>query len=60
MENNGADCGLILLADAEIALDKVTLDDLSQESSHLRLRYLAALLTPGRANIYGRNDVEKL
>jgi hypothetical protein len=60
MKNNGADCGPILLADAEIALGKAILGDLPQESSHLRLRYLATLLTPARANIYGRNNVEKL
>ncbi|KAF7505072.1 hypothetical protein GJ744_001291 [Endocarpon pusillum] len=60
MENNGSDCGPILLADAEIALGKTSLDNLPQDSSHLRLRYLAMLLTPARANICGHKNVKTL
>ena len=35
MKNNESDCGPILLADAEIALSKVTPDLLPQNSNHL-------------------------
>lgn len=52
MENNGSDCGPILLADAEIVLGKVTLDHLPQVLSHLRLRYLAILLAPELTLVY--------
>ncbi len=60
MKNNGSDCGPILLADAEIALGKIALDYLPQDSSNLRLRYLATLLAPARADTYGHNNVKKL
>ncbi|ERF68659.1 hypothetical protein EPUS_05720 [Endocarpon pusillum Z07020] len=59
-ENNGSDCGPILLADAEIALGKTSLDHLPRDPSHLRLRYLATLLTPARANIHGHRNVRTL
>ena len=60
MKNNESDCGLILLADAEIALGKASLDQMPQDSCHLQLRYLATLLTPAQANIHGHKNVKTL